>query len=370
MCAYNLNVKPSDLMKDLDSVDVDDENNGQEGEGDDDNDGDDGDDNLQVIVDAAPQVRHIQKHACDIANEVAWFHHYKTLSPDERVLALENMGKMGRSWLQQLPVCPATSLTDEEVRHGLRCIMLDPMVMSSNQGGSSGGNGVGVCRCGVSDGPMHHLACKNTSVLRTKRHTAIKDAINTSISSMTRLPTMIEAKVAQGVIADIVVTMDNGRVGALDVAVVSTHGHVAPEPDEPNTSSWASHLQPSHDEPSASSSSTTPLDPNIHPAKVVREFRSGCFEGAIGTWLDKAEGRKQHHYRSLTSVGTSFWPIIISSGGCMGKSACEFIKCLSKWSKGGQGGKKELRFLYGRIGVVLLRYSSRMSRAAIQGGGY
>jgi hypothetical protein len=332
MCAFNLNVKPSDLLEGL----VDDD----EVEGDEQTDED---------VDT----KGMQKRCCDVMNEVAWLHLWRKLSEDDKVRLMENSGKMGRAWMLAVPSSALTTLSDEEVRYGMRSVLMDEVMPAQ---------GSGVCGCGSLNSTMHHLACKDTSILRTQRHTAVKEALKDAIESLTKLPVSKEVAVGHNLVADLVITTNDGKYAALDVAVVCPHGHTAPEPEEPDVMQWPSHLQ--IDGPTAASSGASPVPKELHPSSAVRKFRDGCWEGAVGFWLGKNETRKKSHYKELVQVGGTFFPFVITSGGCLGKCAVEFMKEVSKWSMGGSTKARELRFLYARVSAVLLKYNSRMSRAA------
>src|SRR5690606_8267610 len=125
------------------------------------------------------ELRGVQKRACDVAHEVTWFHWFRSLlsSEEEKVRALDNLGKLGRAWLQAIPTSPLTTLSDAEVRYGVRNVL---MIRS--------GGGGGVCAwCGGANHEMHHLSCRRTSALRTMRHTAIKEAIIDTVGRMTGL---------------------------------------------------------------------------------------------------------------------------------------------------------------------------------------
>jgi hypothetical protein len=334
MCAFNLNCKPSDLLEGL----VDEDEEGGE----------------EQQTEEEVDTKGMQKKCCDVMNEVAWLHLWRRLSEDEKVRLMENSGKMGRAWMLAVPSSALTTLSDEEVRYGMRTVLMDEMVPMQ---GSSG-----TCGCGSFDSAMHHLACKDTSVLRTQRHTAVKEALKDAVETMTKLPVSKEVAVGHNLVADLVITTNDGKYAALDVAVVCPHGHTAPEPVEPSVTQWPSHLQV--DGPTTTSSSVSPVPKEVHPSSVVRKFREGCWEGAVGFWLGSNETRKKSHYKELVQVGGTFFPFVITSGGCLGKCAVELMKEVGKWSAGGATKARELRFLYARVSVVLLKYNSRMSRAA------
>jgi hypothetical protein len=217
---------------------------------------------------------------------------------------------------------------------------------------------------------MHHLGCANTSSLRTKRHNAICLALKEGIESFGTLGGVkSEVQLAHGVVADLLIDMDLGRWKAVDVAVVSPHRDTAPEPDVPDQSAWPTHLRNSATGPVTPHPASSALQaqhqaaPAPHPLDQIVEYRKGCWDGAVGLTIARAEQRKKHHYRSISSGPTSLAPFIITTGGSVGSEASEFWKLMQAQAKVADNGAAKLRFLSSRIGIVLLRFNTNIAQA-------
>jgi hypothetical protein len=108
----------------------------------------------------------LQRRGAELSRESEWLEVFFELSDYGQVRLLENLSILRRKWMDCLPVCPAQTLSDSEVRYGLQESLLSafPEAVSPAQFCSD---------CGLVDHPLHHLACSSTSALRTTRHTAI-----------------------------------------------------------------------------------------------------------------------------------------------------------------------------------------------------
>jgi hypothetical protein len=318
---------------------------------------------VQLALDLAESSsEHMQKKCVEVVHEVQWLHLYQSLSDSDRKRLLDNAGRFGRAWMFALPTSPVTTLTDAQVRYGLRCALLDPLLEVQST--------TNVCECGQHDGPMHHLGCANTSSLRTKRHNAICLALKEGIESFGTLGGVkSEVQLAHGVVADLLIDMDLGRWKAVDVAVVSPHRDTAPEPDAPDQSAWPTHLRNSATGPVTPHPASSALQaqhqaaPAPHPLDQIVEYRKGCWDGAVGLTIARAEQRKKHHYRSISSGPTSLAPFIITTGGSVGSEASEFWKLMQAQAKVADNGAAKLRFLSSRIGIVLLRFNTSIAQA-------
>jgi hypothetical protein len=250
-----------------------------------------------------------------------------------------------------------------------------------------------VCICGRHDGPVHHLSCPTTCGLRTKRHNAIVDALKEGIESFTSpnqnsnlsavstafqgnstttttaapsISVKKEVQIAQGLVADLLVDLGQGKWKAIDVAIIAPGNDPVPEPSTlPDVSSWPTHLKDSPDGP------TTPrhVNPNNevtqhkHPFQQLTSFRRDVFESSIGYSIGRWEHKKRLHYKQLNPATTTLSPFVITAGGSIGGEATGLWNFFKSHAKLAYNGHSKMRFICSRIGIILLKYNTSIAQA-------
>jgi hypothetical protein len=316
-----------------------------------------------------------QKNSTDLIHEVAWLNIFKSLDSQTQHRFLDNGGRFGRAWIFALPTSQSTTLSDAQVRYGLRTILLDQFAETISPGN--------ICRCSRPDHPMHHLGCPSTNGLRTRRHNAIVDALKDGLDGM-GVKSKKEVQINTRLVADLLINMDQGKWKAVDVAVVSTHlsTSLSAQPDLPDESTWPPHLRVNTNEENevdvSSSSTTTPTtfsvggdgvetsnsNPQaIHPMTQIVSYRHGCWEGSVGLAISSTEHMKRNHYKSINPNTTTLSQFILTSGGSCGGEANSLWKYISNQSKICDNGKSKMRYLCSRVGVILLRFNSSIAEA-------
>jgi hypothetical protein len=263
----------------------------------------------------------LQRKGAELSREVEWSEVFLEMDNARQVRFLENASVLRRKWMDCMPVAPALTLSDDEVRYGLQESLLGsfPEARSSV---------TRVCSsCHMEDDPVHHLSCSSTASLRTTRHTAIhycfeKAMDEVKAGSVKNRPFVGTGRDGSSIFADTAATIQETRCDYDYTVVSSTTQRLVRIPDEGEIME-----QIELDKASGTRDRQRFLfwedhsEEKPHPTTVkIRKLRQMMFQETIGKDLHHADRTKYLHYGHYPIIPVSF-----TARGAMGRHTCALV---------------------------------------------
>ena len=303
----------------------------------------------------------LQRRGAELSREAAWFQVFRKLSSYDQIRFIENQSILRRKWIDCLPISPANTLSDEEVRYGLReCLLSDYQEALSPTGQCTHCNN-------QPDSPNHHLSCKQAGPLRTTRHTAINACFEKYMKEIVGAKA-VEHRPYAGMTPD-----GESRFGDTGATI----GGVRSNFDFTITTANYERrvVEPSAEEIDKEIeidklTGTRNMDRFLfwedhsdevpHPDTVrARKFRQIVFQQTIGKDLAEANRRKRAHYGDLMVV-----PIAFTARGSLGRDTIPLIDSLCteniRWERDYPDRVQFRHNLMCQLSVILLRSAHRM----------
>ena len=298
------------------------------------------------------QSHDLQRRGVELNRERQWETVFHGLSDADKIRFLENQSVLRRKWIDCLPVMPATTLTDEEVRYGLQESLLgkftDAIAPTKR-----------CLECGCDDEALHHLSCSSTAHLRTTRHTAINYCVERAMKeaaagSVLHRPFVGLAGNGESRFGDTQATIRDVRSNYDFTVVTADYRRVITLPTEAEVAEeveldkargtrdlerflfWEDH------------SGETPHSETVS----IRKSRQMMYQRTVAKDLAGADRSKYRHYGVLGIV-----PISFSARGALGRHTVQLVDNLCKnrsdWEF--SDAVKYRNDLLSRLSVIMLR---------------
>lgn len=318
---------------------------------------------------------HLQRRMTELPNEQKWKAIWDSTTDAARMRRLEAGGPIARAWLKLIPSDPSLVLADDQVRHGLRYLLLSEF----NETIAANGKCKRCNQYARADqelNPCHFATCRMNQATRTFRHTAVVRAISRQIEvslNTTVQPNHVVGTVVhtdgrtEQAISDILFSHDSeeheydARITALhqtqrcdwpsdaEVEAAITDERPAPAVDRPiwdRMFSWEDHS-----------------DALTHPAaRKLRKFRELAWNVGVRPTIEAAERAKAQWYHQADADHVI--PLIFTAGGAMSGRTKDLLLQLVFYS----GVEEPLvqaetrARLYGRISVLLVKFARTMAK--------
>ena len=303
----------------------------------------------------------LQRRGAELSREAAWFVVFRKLPSYDQTRFIENQSILRRKWIDCLPISPANTLSDEEVRYGLRESLLSDFPEAVSPTGQC-------THCNNQpDAPNHHLSCKQTGALRTTRHTAINACFEKYMKEIVG-----EKAVEHRPYAGMSSAGESlfGDTGATIGGVRTNYDYVVTAVDYDRRFSEPSAEEIDKEIEIDKLSGTRNMDRFLfwedhsdevpHPDTVrARKFRQIVFQKTIGKDLAEADRRKRAHYGDLMVV-----PIACTARGSLGRYTIPLIDSLCteniRWERDYPDRVQFRHNLMCQLSVILLRSAHRM----------
>ena len=328
-----------------------------------------------LLADGCWDKAHLQRRMTDLPNELKWKAVWDSVSDAGRMRRLEASGPIARAWLKVIPTDASLVLADDQVRHGLRYLLLSDFEETIAEDGKCN-------RCknyshaSQELNPCHFTTCGQNQSIRTFRHNTIAKTLKDQIT------TSFRANVTENHVVGIV-THSDGRpeeaksdlyferdsemreydVGitalklnqrcdwpswdAVEAALVDDGPAPADRPVWARAFSWENHS-----------------DALTHPeARRIRKFRELAWKVGVQPSIETMERTKENWYRQAEADHVI--PIIFTAGGAMSARTKDLLLQLVFFSASREDSQVEAETrarLYGRISVVLLKFSRTMAK--------
>ena len=328
-----------------------------------------------VLLDVNAQQAQLQRRVTQVVHERNWLQSFSRLdSQEDRSRRLEALGPLARSWVSLIPTDLSLALSNDDIRFGLRALLLSPF---SDAHPTSPSN---VCeRCldrpdGNRPCPLgHFLSCRANQVLITHRHNAIKKSLlvwfqqvykTAVVMEEVPLGTFINANNApQQVSGDIqVVGVGSGPNQDYDIGVTTVRNKEGrlvnwPTDQEVDAAILAQPERRSNRWDLGDGTSNN-SDEAIHPdTKRLRMFRQLAWEAAVLPHIREMHDRKVAHYRRAHVSGLK--PLVFTAMGSISSTTRDTLHQLVFSScplEEVQARAEFRRRLFGRLGVLLVKY--------------
>ena len=303
----------------------------------------------------------LQRRGAELSRESSWFVVFRKLSTYDQIRFIENQSILRRKWVDCLPISPANTLSDEEVRYGLReCLLSDFPEAVSPTGQCSHCNN-------QPDSPNHHLSCKLAGALRTTRHTAINSCFEkymkeiVGVKAVEHRPYAGMSSQGESLFGDTGATIGGVRSNYDYTVTTVTYDRPFSEPSEEDVDK-----EIEIDKLSGTRNMDRFLFWEDHSDEVphrntvrARKFRQMVFQQTVGRDLAEANRRKRVHYGDLLVV-----PVAFTARGSLGRHTIPLIDSLCteniRWERDYPDRVQFRHNLLCQLSIILLRSAHRM----------
>ena len=337
-----------------------------------------------VLWDEYAKRPHLQKRFTELLLEKKWEGAFaRSSSSEEKVRRLEALGPLARAWVQVLPTNKSLVLSDAEVRHGCRSLLMSSFREYNEVARSD------LCaRCfrRPAQGrhpisPTHFLACDKTQHFRSRRHHAICNAIGLRFQEVYQMPITREAEVGEFVNtvgrsirirSDVRFQRPDGLFADYDIGITTVHGRgqfdwpTAEQVsqavvDQEARASTLRHLRALRQRGTdASTDDWSTFDALTHDrVKWISALRRLSWEAGVLPEIRKMHSDKVRHYQRANASVT---PLIMTAGGSISEVTRDTFHNLCHNSSPADGSERAAfrRRMYGRLSVLLVRFQHFM----------
>ena len=317
---------------------------------------------------------HLQRRMTELPNEQKWKAVWDAIPDAACMRRLEAGGPIARAWLRLIPSDPSLVLADDQVRHGLRYLLLSDFADTTNADGKCKRCNH-YARAEQELNPCHFATCDMNQMTRTFRHTAVARTISKQVEDSFR--TTVQPNHIAGLVhhlnggteeakSDIYFPYESEmREYDLGITALRQIQRCVWPTDAEVEAALTDERPASGDRPlwDQMFNWENHADALTHPvARRLRKFRELAWNVGVRPTIETMERTKERWYHKADADHVI--PLILTAGGAMSGRTRDLLLQLVFYAGVDEPlVQAETRSrLYGRISILLLKFARTMGK--------